>query len=45
MMKISMMCVGGGGVVVNILSRVTVTKDGVWFGNWIYWIPTGRNYK
>jgi hypothetical protein len=28
-----------------ILSRVTVTKDGVRIGSWIYWILTGRNYK
>jgi hypothetical protein len=28
-----------------IMSRVGVTKDGVWIGNWIYYPPTGRNYK
>lgn len=28
-----------------ILSRVTVNKKLVWFGNWIYWVITGRNYK
>jgi hypothetical protein len=29
----------------NILSRVWVTIDGVWIGNWIYWSLTVRNYK
>jgi hypothetical protein len=29
----------------TILSCVSVTKDGVRIGSWIYWILTGRNYK
>jgi hypothetical protein len=28
-----------------ILSRLLVTIDGVWIGEWIYWPLTGRNYK
>jgi hypothetical protein len=28
-----------------ILSRLWVTIDGVWIGNWIYWTLTDRNYK
>jgi hypothetical protein len=29
----------------NILSRISVTKDGIWIGNWIYWPLTAPNYK
>jgi hypothetical protein len=34
-----------GDPLLLVLSRVTVTKDGVRLGNWIYWILTGCNYK
>jgi hypothetical protein len=32
-------------ICVVIMSRVWVTIDGVWIGNWIYWILTEPNYK
>jgi hypothetical protein len=32
-------------IYVYILSRIWVTIDGVWIGNWIYWTFTERNYK
>jgi hypothetical protein len=28
-----------------MLSRVRVAIDGVWIGNWIYWILINRNYN
>jgi hypothetical protein len=28
-----------------LLSRVSVTKDGVRISSWIYWPLTGRNYN
>jgi hypothetical protein len=28
-----------------IMSRVLVTVEGVWFGDWIYWEITDINYK
>jgi hypothetical protein len=28
-----------------LLSRVLVTVDGVWIGEYIYWTLTSRNYK
>jgi hypothetical protein len=34
-----------GNCMEDILSRVLVTTDGVWTGNWIYWPLTGRNYN
>jgi hypothetical protein len=29
----------------NLLSRILVTRHGVWVDNWIYWNLTTRNYK
>jgi hypothetical protein len=31
--------------VICLLSRVWVTTDGVWIGNWIYWSISDRNYS
>jgi hypothetical protein len=31
--------------VLNILSRILVTKDGVRISNWIYWLLIGHNYN
>jgi hypothetical protein len=29
----------------DIVTCITVTKDWVRIGNWIYWLLTGRNYE
>jgi hypothetical protein len=38
-------CYALAGFLHKILSRILVTIDGVWIGNWIYWPLTNRNCK